>query len=87
LALSDCATAIGAETNHDRSGSDRNPCGKSRQRPVDPLLEVLARVKVGDFTARMPLEWTGLAGKVADSLNDDLVCQDPLPGGARRHCK
>ncbi|MEP7178184.1 MAG: HAMP domain-containing protein, partial [Pseudonocardiales bacterium] len=37
------------------------------------LLGVLARVKAGDFTARMPLEWTGLAGKVADSLNDVII--------------
>jgi hypothetical protein len=38
---------------------------------VKTLLDVLARAKAGDFTARMPLEWTGVAGKVADSLNDD----------------
>jgi hypothetical protein len=63
------------------------PAAKHDSVPLTALLEVLARVKVGDFTARMPLEWTGLAGKVADSLNDDLVCQDPLPGGARRHRK
>ena len=37
------------------------------------LLGVLARVKAGDFTARMPLEWTGLAGKVADSLNEVII--------------
>jgi len=33
------------------------------------LLSVLAQVKAGDFTARMPLEWTGVPGKVADGLN------------------
>jgi HAMP domain-containing protein len=37
------------------------------------LLSVLAQVKGGDFTARMPLEWTGVAGKVADSLNDVII--------------
>src|SRR6202521_4364053 len=26
------------------------------------LLSVLAEVKAGDFSARMPLEWTGVAG-------------------------
>ena len=42
---------------------------------VDPkvLLSVLAKVKGGDFTARMPLEWTGVAGKVADGLNDIII--------------
>ena len=37
------------------------------------LLGVLAKVKSGDFTARMPLDWTGLPGKVADGLNDIII--------------
>jgi PAS domain S-box-containing protein len=37
------------------------------------LLEVLARVNDGDFTARMPVEWTGLPGKIADSLNEVVI--------------
>jgi signal transduction histidine kinase/HAMP domain-containing protein/ActR/RegA family two-component response regulator len=37
------------------------------------LLDVLAQVKSGDFTARMPLDWTGVAGKVADGLNDVII--------------
>jgi signal transduction histidine kinase/HAMP domain-containing protein len=37
------------------------------------LLTILARAREGDFTARMPLEWTGVAGKVADGLNDLLA--------------
>jgi signal transduction histidine kinase/HAMP domain-containing protein len=43
--------------------------------PVDGkvLLDVLARVKGGDFTVRMPLDWTGVAGKVADSLNEVIA--------------
>jgi signal transduction histidine kinase/HAMP domain-containing protein/ActR/RegA family two-component response regulator len=42
------------------------------------LLRVLAQVKEGDFTARMPLEWTGVAGKVADGLNDVIVANQAL---------
>jgi signal transduction histidine kinase/HAMP domain-containing protein len=47
---------------------------------LDPkvLLGVLAQVKAGDFTARMPLEWTGLAGKVADGLNDVIIANQAL---------
>jgi signal transduction histidine kinase/HAMP domain-containing protein/ActR/RegA family two-component response regulator len=37
------------------------------------VLGVLAQVKGGDFTARMPLDWTGVAGKIADGLNDLIV--------------
>jgi hypothetical protein len=42
------------------------------------LLDVLAKLKVGDFTARMPLEWTGVAGKVADSHNDVIIANQSL---------
>jgi len=42
------------------------------------LLSVLALVKGGDFTARMPLDWTGVAGKVADCLNDVIMANQTL---------
>ncbi|MGI8425833.1 MAG: ATP-binding protein [Actinomycetota bacterium] len=42
------------------------------------LLSFLAQVKEGDFTARMPLEWTGVAGKVADGLNDVIIANQSL---------
>src|SRR5580658_7184015 len=47
---------------------------------VDPKvhLSVLAQVKGGDFTARMPLEWMGMAGKVADGLNDVIIANQVL---------
>ncbi|MGV3654683.1 MAG: response regulator [Noviherbaspirillum sp.] len=34
------------------------------------LLQVLTALKRGDFTARMPSDWTGLPGKIADTLNE-----------------
>jgi HAMP domain-containing protein/CheY-like chemotaxis protein/signal transduction histidine kinase len=34
------------------------------------LLKTLAAVKKGDFSVRMPIEQTGIAGKIADTLND-----------------
>jgi signal transduction histidine kinase/HAMP domain-containing protein/ActR/RegA family two-component response regulator len=42
------------------------------------LLSFLAQVKSGDFTARMPLEWTGVAGKVADGLNDIVIANQAM---------
>ena len=47
---------------------------------IDPkeLLSVLARVKQGDFSARLPVEWTGLAGKVADAVNDVIMGNQAL---------
>src|SRR5262245_4583205 len=37
------------------------------------LLRVLTSLKEGDFSARLPLEWTGMAGKIADTLNDVIA--------------
>src|SRR6516165_633523 len=34
------------------------------------LLTALTALKKGDFTVRLPLDWTGLAGKVADTFNE-----------------
>ncbi len=34
------------------------------------VLHALAALKKGDFSVRLPMEWTGLAGKVADTFND-----------------
>ena len=42
------------------------------------LLGVLAQLREGDFTARMPLEWTGVAGKVADGLNEVIIANQAL---------
>jgi CheY-like chemotaxis protein/HAMP domain-containing protein len=42
------------------------------------LLEVLAQLREGDFSARMPLDWTGVAGKVADGLNDVIIANQAL---------
>ncbi len=36
------------------------------------LLRTLAAMKKGDFRARMPVEFTGVQGKIADTLNDIL---------------
>jgi signal transduction histidine kinase/HAMP domain-containing protein len=42
------------------------------------LLSVLAQVNAGDFTARMPLDWTGVAGKVADRFNEVIIANQAL---------
>src|SRR6266481_4879945 len=34
------------------------------------LLTALMAFKRGDFSARMPEDWTGVAGKIADTFND-----------------
>ena len=42
------------------------------------LLRVLRQLRQGDFSARMPLDWTGVPGKIADALNDVVDQQERL---------
>src|SRR3569833_170922 len=34
------------------------------------LLKILSALKKGDFSTRMPADWSGVAGKIADTVND-----------------
>src|SRR6187551_2934612 len=51
------------------------------------LLAVLAKVKAGDFTVRMPLGWTGVVGKVADGFNDVIIANKALASELERVCR
>lgn len=42
------------------------------------LLGVLTSLKKGDFGARMSSDLTGLAGKIADTLNDIMEINEQL---------
>ena len=42
------------------------------------LLQILDEVKKGNFSARMPIEQTGLAGKIADTLNDIIDMNEQM---------
>src|SRR5512138_1733925 len=47
---------------------------------LDPklVLQVLLAVKKGDFSVRLPIDKTGMAGKIADALNDVIDLNDRL---------
>ncbi|RYY03216.1 MAG: response regulator [Gammaproteobacteria bacterium] len=45
------------------------------------LLHVLTALKKGDFSARMPADLTGMAGKIADTLNDIIESNQLLSEG------
>src|SRR4028119_1249606 len=48
------------------------------------LLRTLTAVKKGDFSARMPVEQTGMAGKIADTLNDIIERNERLAAELER---
>jgi HAMP domain-containing protein len=48
---------------------------------VKVLLDTLKALKKGDFSARMPSDWTGIAGKIADTLNDIIETNEQMAEG------
>ena len=59
------------------TGNGRSAKRSAPKRPTDPesldleqLLSVLTAVRKGDFSARMSVAKTGVAGKIADTLNE-----------------
>jgi HAMP domain-containing protein/signal transduction histidine kinase/CheY-like chemotaxis protein len=46
--------------------------GKQSEEPLDPtvLLNALTALKCGDLAVRLPLNWSGVAGKVAETFNE-----------------
>src|SRR3954453_6188216 len=45
---------------------------------VAALLQALNALKKGNFSARLPSEWTGVAGKVADTFNDVIELNERM---------
>ena len=55
------------------NGGERTARGPPPLRPIastSALLAALSALKKGDFSVRLPVEWTGVAGKIADTFND-----------------
>jgi HAMP domain-containing protein/signal transduction histidine kinase/CheY-like chemotaxis protein len=59
------------------SSRDTKSSNGSRQRhdstvefDADQVLAALTAIKKGDFNVRLPVSWTGIAGKVADTFNE-----------------
>src|ERR1700680_808628 len=48
------------------------------------MLNVLTAVKRGDFSARLPADWTGSAGKGGAALNDAIESNQQLARGLQR---
>src|SRR6266568_4306267 len=50
----------------------------NNQVELKQLLTALTAFKRGDFSARLPEDWTGLAGKVADTFNDVIAINERM---------
>ena len=54
------------------------------QRNSMSCCHALSRLKRGDFSVRLPVEWTGVAGKVADTFNDVVELNERMAGELAR---
>ena len=48
------------------------------------LLRCLTAVQKGDFSVRLPTDWIGLEGKIADAFNDIVAVNDRMSKELRR---
>src|SRR5688572_29547543 len=55
-----------------RESADRN------NRELKEILKALQAIRDGDFSARLPGDWTGLNGKIADTINEIVLQQGRL---------
>src|SRR5882672_8935370 len=63
-----------------RAKSTRDAAASAAMGVLDTrlLLKTLAALKKGDFSVRLPSDWTGESGKIADTLNDVIDINDRL---------
>ena len=52
--------------------------GKADRLDQAEMLRVLSEVRSGDFGVRMPLDWIGVPGKIADTLNEVIAANENL---------
>ncbi|WP_295999393.1 HAMP domain-containing protein [Rugamonas sp.] len=55
-----------------------NMTDMAEQLDIKLLLATLMALKKGDFSARMPSDWTGMSGKIADTLNDIIETKEKM---------
>src|SRR5437879_4096193 len=51
---------------------------------LERLLSALIALKKGDFSVRLPVSWTGLQGKVADTFNDVIELNERMAAELER---
>ncbi len=63
------------------------PNGKPTRSPgqfMPRMLKCLSAVQNGNFSVRLPSDWTGLEGKVADCLNEIIAANERMARELKR---
>jgi len=66
------------EAKSSKNGLSNNGSSKKPQSFEGELLKILTDVKNGNFTARMPLDYTGVNGKICDTLNEIIDLNEKM---------
>src|SRR5688500_18169749 len=64
--------------NADGGGGNSGDNQGAPELDLKKLLRALQAVRDGDFSARLPPDQTGLAGKIADTFNELVTCNQQL---------
>ena len=91
--IPETVTAVPSETTS-VAVEERPAWGDSNRRTVDPerfftqqVLYALTAFRNGDFSRRLPVEWTGVHGKIADVFNEILAFNERRANETARICR
>jgi len=65
-----------------RRNSNGHPEGDESQQAV--ILQALLSVRNGDFSVRLPVVWTGLTGRIADTFNEIVAANQQMAEELKR---
>ena len=69
----DTRTSVNGNNGNHANGVDASPGAD-----LALILESLQTMRDGDFSVRLPVAWTGLKGKVADTFNDIIAANERM---------
>ena len=75
--LKSAGSAVLSSPTHRPTAAEVGPADVTGQ-----LLSALLAYKAGDFCVRLPSDWTGVPGKIADAFNEMLVHAGQLGANA-----
>ncbi|MFZ0661166.1 MAG: HAMP domain-containing protein [Acidobacteriaceae bacterium] len=66
------------------NGSMQEMTAPHSEEPLALILASLQTMRDGDFSARLPVAWTGLTGKIADTFNDIIAANERMASELKR---
>src|SRR5579864_8225888 len=67
-----------------KSNGQGSASAESKHADLSVILASLQTMRDGDFSVRLPGNWTGLAGKIADTFNDIVTANHQISRELRR---